>query len=108
MTDVPQLVEEFAKEVAKQLPIKEALTPAVLPAGQLMSDLVKTIQLALAPLQFAGAYQDRLRHFIDASVRRVPITNRVSPAPQILGRQLSKEYATNLKAHLLTKCFRSC
>ena len=85
MTDVPQLAEAFAKEVAKQLPVKEALTPAVAPTGQLMADLVKTIQLALAPLQFAAAYQDRLRNFIDASVRRVSPANRVSPAPQILG-----------------------
>jgi hypothetical protein len=46
---------------------------------------VKTIQLALAPIQFLSAYQDRLRGFIDSAVRRVPEKRRVSPAPQILG-----------------------
>ena len=79
----------FAEELAKQLPVKAAYRDAVKPSakqvGQLAQDIVKTIQLALAPLQFAGAYQDRLRAFIDRSVRNVPEANRVSPAPQILG-----------------------
>jgi hypothetical protein len=81
--------DDFAKELAKQLPVKEvykdAVSPAAKQAGQLMTDIIKTIQLALAPLQFLGAYQDRLRRFIDRSVRRVPTKNRISPAPQILG-----------------------
>jgi hypothetical protein len=76
-------------ELAKQLPVKAVYRDAVKPApkqtGQLGQDLIKTIQLALAPLQFAGAYQDRLRAFIDRSVRSVPEPDRVSPAPQILG-----------------------
>lgn len=80
---------EFAKELARQLPVKavydDALAPPARQAGQLATDIVKTIQLALAPLQFLAAYQDRLRGFIDKSVRRVPEEKRVSPAPQILG-----------------------
>lgn len=79
----------FAEELAKQLPVKAAYRDIVKPgakqAGQLVQDLVKTIQLALAPLQFASAYQDRLRAFIDRSVRSVPEADRVSPPPQILG-----------------------
>jgi hypothetical protein len=79
----------FAEELAKQLPVRalyrDAVKPSAKQVGQLAQDIVKTIQLALAPLQFAGAYQDRLRAFIDRSVRNVPEANRVSPAPQILG-----------------------
>lgn len=79
----------FAEELAKQLPVKAAYRDVVKPgakqAGQLVQDMVKTIQLALAPLQFAGAYQDRLRAFIDRAVRTVPEANRLSPPPQILG-----------------------
>jgi hypothetical protein len=79
----------FAEELAKQLPVKaiyrDAAKPSAKQIGQLAQDIVKTIQLALAPLQFAGAYQDRLRAFIDRAVRNVPEGNRVSPAPQILG-----------------------
>jgi hypothetical protein len=79
----------FAEELAKQLPVKaiyeDAGKPAAQQLGQLAQDLVKVIQLALAPLQFLGAYQDRLRNFIDRSVRAVPEARRVSPPPQILG-----------------------
>jgi hypothetical protein len=79
----------FAEELAKQLPVKaiykDTAKPAARQLGQLAQDLVKTIQLALAPLQFAGAYQDRLRIFLDRSVRAVPEEQRVSPPPQILG-----------------------
>ena len=71
--------------MAKRLPLKAAYPDAVTPAGQLAQDLIKTIQIALAPLQFAGAYQDRLRAFLDRAVRSVQEANRVSPAPQILG-----------------------
>src|SRR5262252_5750093 len=82
-------VGEFAKELAKQFPVKAVYDDVVAPparqAGQVLTDIVKTIQLALAPLQFAGAYQDRLRAFIDKSIRRVLEQKRVSPAPQILG-----------------------
>jgi hypothetical protein len=80
---------EFAKELARQLPVKaiydDAVSPAAKQTGQLATDIVKTIQLALAPLQFLAAYQDRLRRFIDSAVRRVPIEKRISPPPQILG-----------------------
>ena len=81
--------DEFAKELAKQLPIKaiykDAVAPAAKQSGQLAADIVKTLQLALAPVQLLGAYQDRFRKFLDRSIRRVREENRVSPAPQILG-----------------------
>jgi hypothetical protein len=80
---------EFAKELAKQLPVgtiyKDGLQPATRATGTLLEDIAKTIQLALAPFQLLAAYQDRLRNFIDKSVRRVPPEKQVSPPPQILG-----------------------
>jgi hypothetical protein len=79
------LVGAFAKELAEKFPVKEALTPAAVQTGLILSDAAKTIHLALFPLQFLGAYQDRLRHFIDTAVRRVPEEKRIPPAPQILG-----------------------
>ena len=86
MNEVPRdPTRAFAEELAKRLPLKAAYPDAVTPAGQLAQDLIKTIQIALAPLQFAGAYQDRLRAFLDRAVRSVQEANRVSPAPQILG-----------------------
>jgi hypothetical protein len=93
LTGVDPLTE-FAKEVAHQLPVKEiyndAGSPAARQSGQLLADLVKTIQLALAPIQFLGAYQDRVRSFIDKSVRQVPEEKRIAPPPQILGPVLER------------------
>jgi hypothetical protein len=80
-----ELVTEFATELAKQIPIKDALEAPARQTGQILEDIVKTIQLALVPFQVGGALQDRLRAFIDRTVRSVPEANRVSPAPQILG-----------------------
>jgi hypothetical protein len=86
MTDPgTDLTTEFAKELAKQFPIKEAFSAPAEQTGQILQDIVKTIQLALVPFQVAGALQDRLRGFIDRSVRAVPEKNRVSPPPQLLG-----------------------
>jgi hypothetical protein len=80
---------EFAKELARQLPVREAYkdiaAPGAKQAGQLLEDVVKALQLALAPVQLLGALQDRYRNFLDKSVRRVPEDRRVSPAPQIVG-----------------------
>jgi hypothetical protein len=80
---------EFAKEVAKQLPVKQiyddGLSPAVKQTGQFLIDLAKVVQLALVPIQFAAAYQDRVRSFIDRAVRAVPEGKQIAPPPQILG-----------------------
>lgn len=82
-------LEEVAKEIAKNLPLKELYTDAGSPAakatGSILEDLIKTVHLALAPLQLTAALQDRVRRLIDRSIRQVPEERRVSPAPQILG-----------------------
>jgi hypothetical protein len=81
--------EEFAKELAKQLPVeamyKDAVSPAAKQFGQLAEDLLKVLQLALAPVQMAAALQDRYRRFLDTSIRRIPPERRIAPPPQILG-----------------------
>jgi hypothetical protein len=50
-----------------------------------LEDITKVLQLALAPVQYLGALQDRYRAFLDRSIRRVPEGERVAPAPQIVG-----------------------
>jgi len=80
-----EIATSVAMELAKQLPLKEALSPPARQAGQILEDFIKTISLVLAPIQLLGALQDRLRHFIDRSIREVPEERRVSPPPQILG-----------------------
>ena len=85
MTDPgTDLTVQFAKELAKQIPVRDALGAPARQTGQILEDIVKTIQLALVPVGLP-ARCNRLRGFIDRSVRAVAEENRVSPAPQILG-----------------------
>jgi hypothetical protein len=81
--------DEFAIEITKQLPIKDAYRDAVRPAarqaGELAEDIMKTVRLALFPIQLAAAAQGRFRRFIKSAVERIPEEKRIAPAPQILG-----------------------
>ncbi|HBF30393.1 Abi-alpha family protein [Rhizobium sp.] len=89
MPNAGDLTTAIATELAKKIPVKDAyedaLKPGVKQVGTLVEDLMKTVLLLFAPVQFAAAVQDRYRRFLDTSVRRVPEADRVSPAPQILG-----------------------
>lgn len=89
MSSDKDLTTEVAKEIAKQLPIKEVYGDLVAPgskeAGNLVEDIVKTARLALAPLQFTAALQDRYARFLNEAIRRVPDPKLQSPPPQILG-----------------------
>lgn len=89
MAEPTDIATAIAQEVAKQIPVRDAYDDAVRPAarqvGKLIEDIAKTIMLALAPVQVAGALQDRLRTFLDRSIRRIPEKDRVPPPPQILG-----------------------
>jgi hypothetical protein len=79
----------FAKELARQLPVKaiydDAAAPATKQTGQFFEDVTKAVQLALAPVQYLAAWPDRFRNFLNKSVRQVPEERRISPAPQIMG-----------------------
>jgi hypothetical protein len=86
---VNELEMGIVKELVSKLPVeaiyRDGVAPSIVQTGSILSDLLKTVHLALAPFQLLGAYQDRLRNFIDNSVRRVPEEKRVPPAVQILG-----------------------
>lgn len=118
MTDSKDLTTEVAKELAKQLPVKEAYGDLVAPgakqAGGLVEDIVKTLRLALAPLQFAAALQDRYVRFLNEAIRRVPDQNLTSPPPQILGPVIegiryeeSDTPISDMFSQLLSKAFDS-
>jgi len=83
------MAEDFIDRIAEKLPIKQiyndAIGPAAKEAGAIGEDLIKTLRLALVPFQFTAAFQDRVAHFIDKSVRAVPEDRRVAPPPQIIG-----------------------
>lgn len=52
-------------------------------ASKIGVDAVKTIRLALAPLQLTAALQDRLARYIDKAIRQVPEENRTQPIESI-------------------------
>ena len=89
MTSETDLAAAVATELVKQVPIKEVyedgLSPAVRETGSALADFVKTLRLALAPLQLTAALQDRYVKFLDRSVRQIPEERRVLPPPQIVG-----------------------
>jgi hypothetical protein len=80
---------DLAKAILNALPLKEIYSDAVAPgakvAGQIVEDVMKAIQIALAPVQLAGVAQDRFRRFIDKSRARVSPETQILPAPQIIG-----------------------
>ncbi|MCA1510255.1 DUF4393 domain-containing protein [Bradyrhizobium sp. NBAIM01] len=89
MTSEVDLASAVATELVKQVPIKEAyqdgVSPAMRETGSALADFVKTLRVALAPLQFTAALQDRYVAFLDRSVRKIPEERRILPAPQIAG-----------------------
>lgn len=81
--------EDIVKELVKQIPVKQIYDDGVAPTakqvGYISEDILKTVRLALAPVQFLAALQDRYRAFLDRAVRRVAEEDRIAPPPQILG-----------------------
>lgn len=67
--------------------MKEAIVNGELTSetARILVFILKTLHLALTPVQYLAAVQDRYKSFLDRSIRRVPKEQRVVPAPQILG-----------------------
>lgn len=80
-----KIIEELAKKIPMQEVYSDLAAPATREAGKALSEIVKTLHLALAPIQYLAALQDRFSRFIDRSVRQIPEDRRITPAPQMLG-----------------------
>ncbi len=72
---VPEKVVEDAYSDGVKATLQEASKIGV--------DALKTIRLALFPLQFAGALQDRLSSYINRAIRQVPPERRVAPVESL-------------------------
>ncbi|ENL7162459.1 DUF4393 domain-containing protein [Escherichia coli] len=104
-------------EILKALPTKvveETYSDGVKDTLQEVSkigvDAVKTIRLALFPLQFAGMLQDRLANYIKRSLQKVPPENRISPIESValqlcdkLRIQEEKSIVTDMYINLLAR-----
>lgn len=61
----------------------DALSPALREASKIGVDAVKVIRLALFPLQFGGALQDRLDKYLARAIGQVPEQNRIAPVESL-------------------------
>jgi len=100
-------------DVLKALPekvIEETYSDSVKGTLQEVSklgvDVVKTVRLALFPLQFSSAIQDRLAAYILRSVQRVPIDRRIAPASPLL-LQIADKLRLQDDASIVTEMYIS-
>ncbi len=82
-------ISNLTREIFSALPLKEfyadAISPGAKVTGQIVEDVMKAIQIALAPVQLAGVAQDKFRRLIDRARTPIPETRQILPAPQIIG-----------------------
>ena len=87
--DEHDLATEIAKEIGKQVPVKQiyddAASPAVRQVGSTLEDVIKCVRLVGFPIQWFAVQQDRYRRFIEGAAAPIPDNQRILPPTQILG-----------------------
>lgn len=78
MKELLELLKAVPPELARDI-YTDAAAKTLQEASKIGVDAVKTIRLALFPLQFTAAFQDRLAAYIEKAIRQVPEEQRVSP-----------------------------
>jgi len=111
MNDLEDALAKLAAPVIQEA-YSDAVSGALREAAKIGVDAVKTVRLALFPLQVAAALQDRLAGYIDRAVRSVPVERRIAPveslASQIAERLRSQEEEspiTDMYVRLLARAF---
>lgn len=101
--DLSKVAEDFYTEAAKD---------SIQEVSKIGVDAVKTIRLALLPLQLTAAYQDRVARWIDKTIRSVPEPRRVAPIPSLALPIIEKlkyfddgELLGNMYSGLLSRTF---
>jgi hypothetical protein len=90
MSDETNLVKALLSEKVVEDVYEDVMSGAAKEIGGLGTDLVKTARLLLAPIQFAAAYQDRLRRVIERIANKVPDGQRVEPPPEVVGPAIER------------------
>ena len=80
--DATDLIKVLPKQVVEAA-YNDVVRPGAEEAGEFFLDVVKTLRLALFPLQFASALQDRLHNFLSKAISKVPEARRVLPVPSL-------------------------
>lgn len=83
MVDPVSVLKAVPAEVAKEV-YSDAVGGALREVGKMGVDAVKTIRLALFPLQFTAAFQDRVASYINAAIRKVPAESRIAPVESLV------------------------
>ncbi|TDF58120.1 DUF4393 domain-containing protein, partial [Cupriavidus sp. L7L] len=76
--DTNELIKLVPSEVVKEV-YSDAVADTLKEASKLGVDLVKTLRLALFPIQYGAMLQDRLARHLRSSLERVPQERRIAP-----------------------------
>ena len=103
--------EKAIEEIIKRLPVKQVyddgLSGATKQVGHSLTDVAKSIRLALFPFQFLAAMQDRVEKFIDRAIEGFQKNREFLPCRRSLDR-FSRAFVMNPKERQSTKCSRNC
>lgn len=75
VTSAPKVIEEA---------YSDGVSDTLKEVSKIGVDAVKTIRLALFPLQFTAAAQDRLAGYLTKSIKAVPEENRIAPRESLV------------------------
>ena len=82
----------------------DCLSPALKEVSGLGVDILKTIRLALLPIQYSAMLQDRLSARLKKALERVPEGDRGNPIPQ-LSLQIADKLKYNLEDDILSDMY---
>src|SRR5438105_8580833 len=89
MTDLPDVLNALPTKIVEEA-YSDAVKETLAEASKLGVDAVKTIRLALFPLQLASALQDRLAAYILRAFHKVPAERRITPTESLALRITDK------------------
>lgn len=102
MKEMLDLLKAVPPELAKEV-YTDAAAKTLQEASKIGVDAVKTIRLALFPLQFTAAFQDRLAAYIEKAIRQVPEEQRIPPRESLalpIAERLRFQEEDNLISYL--------
>lgn len=97
------LIKAVPTDVAKDI-YSDSISNTLREASKVGVDFVKTVRLALFPLQFTGMLQDRLASYIERSISRVPPENLVAPV-ESLTMQIADRLRTQEEGSIVTEMY---
>jgi hypothetical protein len=82
MEDPTALLKAVPEKVVEEA-YSDGVKATLQEASKIGVDALKTVRLALFPLQFTSAFQDRLAGYIDRAIRQIPRERRVAPVESL-------------------------